>query len=128
MANQAVLTVDEPRPGVYINIKATVEHGGRELIRYNLPTAEGQVITLEMISYLPPDLYDATSGNPTATLTPMPGNAMQPSAPPTYNGHSGYYNSNGNGYTPPSNGLLIQPPPTQLPVQALPSTSAPGDY
>lgn len=116
---------------MYINIKATVEHGGRELIRYNLPTAEGQVITLEMISYLPPDLYDATSNpspNSTAPIPPMSGNGMPGGASPPYHGHPGYYNGNGNGYPPLANGLLIQPPSTQLPAQALPSPNAPGEY
>jgi hypothetical protein len=117
---------------VYINIKATVEHGGRELIRYNLPTAEGQVITLEMISYLPPDLYDVTSGNPppnsTPPMPPMPGSGMPAGASPGYHGHPSYYNGNGTGYPSLASGLLIQPQPTQLPVQALPSPNAPGKY
>ena len=117
---------------MYINIKATVEHGGREFIRYNLPTAEGQVITLEMISYLPPDLYEVTSSNPSLNpatpIPPMTGNGMPTGASPAFLGHPnpGYYN--GNGYPPPANGLLIQPPPTQLPIQAPPSPNAPGGH
>lgn len=116
---------------MYINIKATVEHGGRELIRYNLPTAEGQVITLEMISYLPPDIYDGTSGNSlpnSAPIPSMPGNGMPAGASPVYHGHiqPAYYNGNGNDYPPPR-GLLIQQPSTQLPAPALPSPSAPGE-
>ena len=117
---------------MYINIKATVEHGGRELIRYNLPTASGQVITLEMISYLPPDLYEVTSGNPplnpTAPIPSIQGNGIPAGAPPAYHGHTGYYNGNGNGYPPPANGPLIQQLPNQLPAQVLPSPNAPGEY
>jgi len=58
----------------------------------------------------------------------MSGNGMSVVASPVYHGHPGYYNGNGNGYPPPANGLLVQPPPTQLPVQTLPSPNAPGEY